>query len=464
MDFDKLLSRYKAKTCIISVEFFPDGSYGNIRVVAGNQAHCDDMASLTHHPFVPGSPYEACFPKNQNFEDHCYRCARFGKPLHAYVNLYMMGLWLNMFLLPLDSDQENVGYCIYCYDVAPKADSTAMSDLSAETATSVLNTCIKLRGSDDIEQAFQEVVGDIRRTCGSDHCCIMLIDPENCECSVLGESLREGSNLHPMSRYIEGFYAIAETWPRSLAGSTCLIIKDERDMEKLRLQNPIWGAFLELTGVKSFVLFPLRHGGTVLGYMWALNFNVDDVLKIKETLEVTTFLIASEISNYKLLNKLEVMGTIDSLTGVKNRNVMNVRIDRINSGRENMPAAVVFADVNGLKRINDERGRVAGDKMLRSAALILQNAFQNGDVYRAGGNKFAVIVPRTTEEELEENVEKVRVFSKMADCVRFSIGYCIGATDIHDALRTADEQMYIDRSTYYKGLSERKCLRDEAVV
>ena len=70
MDFDNLLSHYRAKACIVSVEFFPDGSYGNIRVVAGNQAHCDDMAAL-NHPFVPDSPYEACFPKNPHFEEHC---------------------------------------------------------------------------------------------------------------------------------------------------------------------------------------------------------------------------------------------------------------------------------------------------------------------------------------------------------------------------------------------------------
>ena len=173
MDFDQLLQHYKAKACIVSVEFFPDGSYGNIRVVAGNKAHCDDMAAL-NHPFVPDSPYEMCFPKNQNFEEHCFRCIRDGKPLHAYVDLYMMGLWLNMFLMPLDSDRENVGYCLYCYDVTPKADSSAMADISAEIASDVLKACIKLRGSGDIKQAFKEVVEDIRSICDSDDCCILL--------------------------------------------------------------------------------------------------------------------------------------------------------------------------------------------------------------------------------------------------------------------------------------------------
>lgn len=448
MDFDNLLSHYRAKACIVSVEFFPDGSYGNIRVVAGNQAHCDDMAAL-NHPFVPDSPYEACFPKNPHFEEHCYRCICDGKPLHAYVNLYTMGLWLNMFLLPLDSDCENVGYCLYCYDVAPKADSSAMADLSAETAYDVLKACIKLRGSDDVQKAFQEVVEDIRTICGSDHCCILLTDSKKCSCTVFAESLREGTNLLPMSKYIDGFYAITETWPDTLAGSTCIIVKDERDMEKLWEQNPIWGESLDQAGVKSIVLFPLRHGAELLGYMWALNFNVADAMKIKETLEVTTFFLASEIASYQLLNRLEIMSTIDSLTGIKNRNVMNNHVDQIVSGQEPMPLAVLFADLNGLKRMNDVQGHSAGDKMLQSAASILQGVFHDGEVYRAGGDEFMVLVPEIEEDELQKRIARVHLLSKKTEDVSFSIGVCYGESNIRRAMRLADERMYAEKSAYY---------------
>ena len=455
MNFDELLSHYKAKTCIVSVEFFPDGTYGNIRVVAGNKAHCDDMASL-NHPFEPGCPYEACFPKNPNFEEHCYHCVHEGKPLHAYVDLYMMGLWLNMFLLPLDSDQENIGYCIYCYDVTPKADSSAMADLSADTAADVLKACIKLRGSGDIKHAFQDVVEDIRKICGSDHCCILLTDDEKCTCSIFAESLRRGSSLYPMARYIEGFYTITETWPDTLAGSTCIILKDERDMDKLREQNPVWSASLDYAGVKSVVLFPLRHGGKLLGYMWALNFNIDDVIKIKETLELTTFFIASEIASYKLLNKLEVMITIDSLTGIKNRNVMNNYVDQIVEGQVPMPKAVLFADLNGLKRVNDEQGHVAGDKMLRKAASILQSIFHDGEVFRAGGDEFMVLVSEIDESEAQRRIDQVHYLSKITDDVRFSIGLSYGEMDIRAAMRHADECMYADKNAYYMANPELK--------
>ncbi|OWV15958.1 diguanylate cyclase [Fibrobacter sp. UWB3] len=455
MDFDVLLSHYRAKACVVSVEFFPDGTYGNIRVVAGNKAHCDDMAAL-NHPFEPGSPYEACFPKNPNFEDHCFRCIRDGKPLHAYVDLYMMGLWLNMFLLPLDSDQENVGYCLYCYEVAPKADSSAMADLSADTAADVLKACIKLRGAENVKQAFQEVIEDIGTICGSDHCCVLLTDDEKRNCAVFAEYLREGSDLKLMSRYVQNFYAISQTWPDTLAGSTCLIVKDEHDMEKLQEQNPVWKASLDQAGVKTVVLFPLRHGGELLGYMWALNFNVENVLKIKETLELTTFFLASEISNYLLLDKLKVLSTIDTLTSVRNRNEMNNRVDRIVAGNEPVPQGVLFADLNGLKRVNDEQGHAAGDKMLCAAASILQSVFQDGVVYRAGGDEFMILVNEISEDEVQDRVARVHFLSGKTENVRFSIGVCYGKKDIRKAMRLADERMYAFKNGYYEAHPELK--------
>lgn len=455
MDFDVLLSHYRAKACVVSVEFFPDGTYGNIRVVAGNKAHCDDMAAL-NHPFEPGCPYEACFPKNPNFEDHCFRCIRDGKPLHAYVDLYMMGLWLNMFLMPLDSDQENIGYCIYCYDVAPKADSSAMADLSADTAADVLKACIKLRGSQNIRQAFQDVIEDIGAICGSDHCCVLLTDDEKHECTTFAEFLREGSCLYPMSRYIQGFYEVAQTWPDTLAGSTCIIIKDEHDMEKLQEQNPIWKASLEQAGVKTVVLYPLRHGGELLGYMWALNFNVENVLKIKETLELTTFFLASEISNYLLLDKLKILSTIDTLTSVRNRNEMNNRVDRIVAGNEPVPQGVLFADLNGLKRVNDEQGHAAGDKMLCAAASILQSVFHDGEVYRAGGDEFMILVNEISEDDVQDRVARVHFLSGKTENVRFSIGVCYGKKDIRKAMRLADERMYAFKNGYYEAHPELK--------
>ena len=454
MNFDSLLSKYEAKACIVSVEFYPDDTYGNIRVVAGNQAHCDDMAALGH-PFVPGSPYETCFPKNQNFEDYCYRSIRNKKPLHAYVDLYTMGLWLNMFLIPLESDTPNIGYCIYVYDVSPKADTASMTDLSGDIASNVLKACIRLRRSDDRKKTFREVTEDIREICDSERCCILLVDDEKRSCTILGDALKKGTRRPPMTNYIEGFYDITLTWPSTLAGSTCIIIKDPHDMAKLAEQNPLWAKSLAGAMVETVVLFPLRFDNKLLGYMWAINFNAENTIKIKKTLELTTFFLASEIASYKLMNKLEIMSTIDSLTGIKNRNMMNNRVDQIVSGETPIPDAVLFIDLNGLKRVNDEQSHNAGDVMLRTAANLLQEILHDGEVFRAGGDEFMALIPKITEADLQKRIEQIHEAAK-AHNIHFSIGSCHGGTDVRRSMHIADQRMYEDKKAYYKAHPEEK--------
>lgn len=454
MDFDSLLSKYKAKACVVSIDFYEDETYGNIRILEGNKAHYDDMAAIGH-PFVPNTPYEVCFPKNRNFEDYCFRCTRSGRPQHAYVELYTMGLWLNMFLIPIESDKPNTGYCIYVYDVSPKVDSAAMVDLSGDVASEVLKACVKLRSSNDIKKTFQEVIEDIRSLCGSEHCCILLTDPDSRTCEVLGDALSKETKLLPMSTYLEGFYDITETWAKTLGGSTCIIIKDQHDMEHLHEQNPIWAESLVGAMVKTIVLFPLRFDNRVLGYMWAINFDAESTIKIKKTLELTTYFLASEIANHLLLKKLEVMSSIDSLTGIKNRNMMNNRVDQIVSGKLPTPDAVFFIDLNGLKRVNDEQGHNAGDKMLRTAAKILQEVLHDGEVFRAGGDEFMVMVPKISEAELQKRIEQVHKVAKEND-IHFSIGSCYGGKDVRKAMHTADERMYADKNAYYEALPEEK--------
>ena len=460
MDFEELIAGYKNKTCVVSVERYPDGRYGNIRLVAGNKAHCDDMANVMHHPFVPDSPYEEYLPQNRNFEDFCYRCAFLGQPLHSYVSLPQMGVWLNMFLLPLQSDKDNIGYCIYSYEVTPEVDSEARASLSADTSSAVLSTCIKLRGSDDFRETLSEVVDNIRQICESEHCCILLVDDEKRQCINLAESLKPDCGLLPMDTYLDsGFYDISQTWTDTIGDSTCVIIKDENDMDWLKSVNPVWYESLKGAMVRNVVLFPLTYNGETLGYMWSINFNTDNTVKIKESLELTTFFIASEISNYQLLQKLQTLSTMDILTGVKNRNAMNTYVSEIVEGKVELtyPYAVVFADLNGLKRVNDEKGHVSGDDLLKKAAAILGGVFYDTDIYRAGGDEFMLIAPGMEEDDVEARIAQVHEKADAAD-VHFAVGTYIvhDGGDVRDAMRIADEQMYMDKQDYYDMYPERR--------
>ena len=454
MSFNEILKMYKTKTCILSIEKTDDLHYGNIRVVAGNQAHCDDILQITGQPFVPGCPYEHCFPKNMNFEDYCYRCAIGGEPMHSYVNLYQMGLWLNMFMIPLESDEKDKGYCIYSYEVTPEASYEKMSDISAEAGKKVLETCIKLRGSSDFDKTMSEVITDIRDICTADEVCLLLLDYDERKCHIAGEAFID-DHIGSVGMFIDDvFCEMAFNWENTLQGSTCIIIKDEKDFEEIKRRDPVWYESLTRALVQRLVFFPLKRDEQILGYIWAINFNLDKTIMIKETLELTSFFLGSELYSHMLVEKLRKLSSIDLLTGIMNRNIMNNRIDRVIAGKDSLqaPYAIIFTDLNGLKRVNDTSGHQAGDTMLKDAAKMLSEVFYDAEVYRVGGDEFMVIACKMAPDTVKARVDELVKMANASDNVRFAVGISLSKDepDILKAMRLADQRMYEDKKRYYQ--------------
>ncbi len=458
MDYRELVEQYRCKACVLSVDVNPDETYGNIRVVTGNTLFKEDIEALTRHPFVDNTPYELSLPKDMNFEDFIYRSAVLHQPLHTYVNLEQMGVWVEMYLLPLGSDQENKGFCLYTFVVSEKINESSMSDLAPDISSAVLKSCIRLRGTDDFETTINEVAADIRSICGASRCTILTIDEENEICGILGNSHLPG--FHPFLTNVSArkeFYKLMLTFEDTLAGSSCLIAKNEQDMLVIKERNPEWYESLQEHNVDSLVIFPLKYNGRLLGYIWVTNFEVENAVKIKEALELTTFFVGSEIANYQLLSRLETLSTIDILTGTLNRNAMNNRVDHFHAQEnENVRTlGIVFTDLNGLKMVNDNSGHSEGDHFLKKAAAKLRQIFVDDEIYRAGGDEFMVLVLNNTLEEFEEKIKEV---ADAQSRINFAFGTCFEENDIdiRRALRKADEVMYKDKNEYYQEHPELK--------
>lgn len=461
MDYQSFVDSLIPTSCVLSVEKKDDGSYGSIRIVAGNRAYIDSIEKddktsphmLSRH-FVPGSDYRQYLPKDMTFEDYCYRCAILKQPLHSYVHLERFDLWFHILMLPLESDQENIGYCSYSMEMSKESNTKVMTNLSQETAADVLNTCIKLRGTDDFEKTVNEVMADIRRICDARHVCLLQVDFANRTCNMLAQAYADTARRVSMNHWRdEEHYKLVMTWAKMVAGNGCLIVKNEEDMQIIKDNNMEWYESLHRAQVGSIVLFPLKVGGDLLGYIWATNFDIANTIRIKETLELTTFFLASEIANYQLLNRLHTLSTIDMLTGVMNRNAMNNRVDALSDGKEGQghSVGVVFADLNGLKRVNDREGHRAGDLLLKNAAMALQNVFVAKEIYRAGGDEFMVLLCDTCMEELESKAKNLKEISPSYGKALFAVGcgFQEDARDVRDALRAADEAMYEDKKAFY---------------
>jgi diguanylate cyclase (GGDEF)-like protein len=139
---------------------------------------------------------------------------------------------------------------------------------------------------------------------------------------------------------------------------------------------------------------------------------------------------------------------------------MNNRVDMLISGAETVENSlgIVFADLNGLKRVNDQQGHSAGDNMLICAADILRDVFYDCDIYRAGGDEFFVLAVNMPESEVASRVQQLRNYSSTAGNVNLAVGWSMAedSSKIREILRSADEKMYADKEAFYARFPELK--------
>jgi diguanylate cyclase (GGDEF)-like protein len=110
--------------------------------------------------------------------------------------------------------------------------------------------------------------------------------------------------------------------------------------------------------------------------------------------------------------KLQELVHVDGLTGVANRRAFDARLTEEwrRCQRLRAPLTILLIDVDHFKKFNDSRGHLAGDDVLKRAALALAGALHRpGDlVARYGGEEFAVILPESDVEGAIAVAERMR--------------------------------------------------------
>ena len=468
MDLQKYVDGFGAMTCIVSVENLGNGKRGKFRIVTGNKTYIDSIehpapgAELLIQKFTPNQEYTNYLTRDLNFEEYCYKAAVEKRCLNSYATADRIhGVWFNMTFLPVAYEEGNLCFCTYTMEINFEADLDRMSSLPADVTSNVIKICLQLRSAKEFNEMMDDVIYDIQNMFGAEHCCILLMDSFERKCTVLCEALAENTILTSMNNYnVDGFYDIADSWKDLIAGSNCLVVKDEPDMDVVKERNPIWYESFTSAHGKNIVLFPLKFRDELLGYIWAMNYDARKATSIKETFETTASILASAINNNLLMDRLKVLSSKDILTGVMNRNEMNNYVDKIcmeNTVSGNS-VGVIFADLNGLKRVNDQYGHNEGDILLKNAAKVLEEVFDTAEIYRAGGDEFTIIVTGITEEELNKRVEDIRRVSQKYEHVCFAIGQCYvdNRSNVRQALKIADERMYEDKRQFYENHPELK--------
>jgi diguanylate cyclase (GGDEF)-like protein len=148
----------------------------------------------------------------------------------------------------------------------------------------------------------------------------------------------------------------------------------------------------------------LGHDATGRGYLWALAASFL-ALQARDTgLDRALFFAAAGVVLAIAVVELSyVLAYHDGLTGLPGRRALKEALDRVGG-----TYAVAMADVDHFKRFNDTYGHEVGDEVLRAVAARLRDALPGAEVFRYGGEEFAVLFAGRSAENCLPMLEAAR--------------------------------------------------------
>jgi diguanylate cyclase (GGDEF)-like protein len=161
------------------------------------------------------------------------------------------------------------------------------------------------------------------------------------------------------------------------------------------------------------------------------------------------------LENAHLHGLVQRQAVTDELTGLANRRQFLSQMDAevARSRRSGSPLAIVLADLDDFKQVNDKHGHEAGDRTLRAFADILREAVRDIDLpVRLGGEEFAILLPDTDLAGGANLAERIRVtlaarrVESGSERIRVTASFGVScyplAASADDLLVDADRRLY----------------------
>ena len=239
------------------------------------------------------------------------------------------------------------------------------------------------------------------------------------------------------------FPASTEPWASILSGN------------RTAIENEAGGASKFFADSASRMRIPLISFGQTLGIL-ALDSDLPDAFREGDlqSLESVADICATAIQNAHYVERVKQLAYLDGLTGIFNRRFFELRImEEIERARRyGTGMAVIMADIDQFKKLNDEFGHVLGDEVLRQASSLFNQQLRKIDtVCRYGGEEFAILLTQTDASHAMSVAEKLRKsveawqFPGVPRTVTISAGAAAfpeHGTTRDDLVRSADAALY----------------------
>ncbi len=174
------------------------------------------------------------------------------------------------------------------------------------------------------------------------------------------------------------------------------------------------------------------------------------------------------VERHQMVENLRRLSLLDELTGLLNRRGFLTLADQQMkiAQRSSRPLMLFFADLDGLKLINDQCGHAEGDRALKRVAAVLRETFRSSDlIARLGGDEFTVLAidaPLSNEETMRARLYEVLERHNQADggvAISLSLGVARydaqhAGIDLVELMARADQELYEDKARKRSGPSE----------
>lgn len=218
---------------------------------------------------------------------------------------------------------------------------------------------------------------------------------------------------------------------------------------------------LKFTGI---IVKPIKHLTEVSKKIAAGDLDVEIECNTKDEIGVLASRYSDTVKMLKkYINKINKQAYTDAATDVGNKAAYQDAVQRIDkmSRHNDGDYAVLVMDINYLKMYNDKYGHEFGDMLISDASTIIKKVFGDYNIYRIGGDEFAVLINAPEDGLCEKLVKEFRaeqeLFNRNAKHyelgVRIAIGYAVNSADDNDyadVFNRADKQMYIDKQEIKK--------------
>ncbi len=195
--------------------------------------------------------------------------------------------------------------------------------------------------------------------------------------------------------------------------------------------------------------------------------NVDEEFKEDQLLKPLSFFISDFIYKAELLESLSKLSFRDSLTGLKNRHSYKELLNRY----EKFPPkalGVGYADISGLKIINDTFGHSKGDEIIIRMGQLLSSEFGE-DVYRIGGDEFVILQEGDDIKKFESQISSLKKAIDKEEFLKASIGFSWSQEpeSVTKQVEEADGSMYKEKqikSADITGNGKYKTILKESLI